>query len=138
MDDFPQRLVFVDDEQGLRETVRAAMQDSGYKGVLATCGSGEELLNCIGVLQPELIVLDMKMPDMDGPAVMSALHANPETGNIPIVICTGLRKLEMAALYKSLGVIGVIHKPLNLGNFIEDIRVLWNSHRVADAAVEAG
>lgn len=123
--DLPQRLVFVDHEQDLREIVRATIEDAGYEGALATCGSGEELLSRIRILQPELILLDLQMPGMDGPDVMAALYKNADAKGIPIVLCTGSHKLEMLELYKPLGVVGVIHKPLDLENLVSNIAALW-------------
>ncbi len=128
MDNFPERLVFVDDEQDLREMVRATIEDAGYKGAFAACGSGEELLSRIRVLQPELILLDLKMPGMDGPDVMAALHAHPDATGTPIVLCTGSLKLEMVELYRPLGVVGVIHKPLDLDNLMSNIQELWAAY----------
>jgi len=128
MKDFPARIAYLDDEQDLREIVRLTLEGAGFDGALATCGSGRELMQRLRVLQPELILLDLRMPDMDGPDVLDALNKSDEGKNVPIILTTGALKLEMLELYKSLGVIGVIHKPLDLDDLVENIRDLWLGH----------
>ena len=123
----PERFVFVDDEQDFRILVRNAIEDSGYEGAFATCGSGEELLKRLKVLQPELVLLDMKMPDMSGPDVLAALYV-ADCGKVPVILCTGVFKLEMLEQYKPLGVIGILHKPINFETFLQQISEIWLGH----------
>ncbi|HOO81336.1 MAG TPA: response regulator [Alphaproteobacteria bacterium] len=131
----PERIVYVDDEQDLREILRVTLESFGYEGALATCGSGKELLQRLRVLQPELILLDLKMPDMDGPATIAQLKMHEMGRNIPIVFVTGSIKLEMLERYKPLGVIGVIHKPLDLGALTDNISALWCEYLGEEAVV---
>ncbi|MCB9983323.1 MAG: response regulator [Rhodospirillales bacterium] len=134
MPTLPERIAYVDDEQDLRELLRVTLEDAGYGGALATCGSGREFLQRIRVLQPELILLDIKMPDMDGLAVIAELKTRDMGKDVPIVFVTGSMKLEMLERYKPLGVVGVIHKPLDLDRLVEDISALWVQHLETRAA----
>ncbi|MEM7651095.1 MAG: response regulator [Pseudomonadota bacterium] len=125
MADFPERLVYVDDELDMRTIVRETLESNGFDGAFAACGSAKELLNRWAVLQPEMILLDLKMPDMSGLDLIEAIFQDPEKNNIPIVFVTGAIKVEMLEKYKKLGVIGVIHKPFDLGKLTDLITDLW-------------
>ena len=86
----PERLVYVDDEQDLREIVRSTIENGGYEGALATCGSGEELLARIRILQPELIILDLKMPGMSGYEFLNHLKYSVLFHDIPVIILSSI------------------------------------------------
>lgn len=133
MTGLPGRIVYVDDEQDLREIVRVTIEGSGYEGALATCGSGQELLSRLRVLQPELIMMDLKMPDMNGPDVIEKLKLTEEAAETPIIFVTGERKIEMLEHYKNLGVIGVIHKPIDVDTLTESIQNIWQKFKDAQA-----
>lgn len=125
MTGLPERIVYVDDEQDLREIVRMTLEDQGYEGALATCGSGKELFSRLRVLQPELIMIDLRMPDMNGPDVVEKLKLTEEAADTPIIFVTGEKKIEMLEHYKNLGVIGVIHKPIDVDTLMERIENFW-------------
>ena len=129
MSDFPQRIVYIDDEQDFRLLVRDALETSGYDGAFASCGSGKEFLNMLRVLQPELVLLDLKLPDMDGPAILKALYDHEDAKDVPVIFCTGAAKIEMLDQYQALNVIGVIHKPYNFDTFYADVKKLWVAYQ---------
>lgn len=129
MSDFPERLVYIDDEQDLREIVRQTLEDNGYEGALATCGSGQELLSRLRVLQPELIILDVMMPDMNGVDLIEKLKLTEEGADVPVIFVTGKTRLEMLENYKNLGVIGVIHKPFDFETLQDQIRDMWQAYQ---------
>lgn len=129
MKHLPERIVYVDDEQDLREIVRETLEAEGYEGALATCGSGKELFDRLRVLQPELIMLDLKMPDMDGLDIVQKLKLTDEASETPLIFVTGEMRLEMIEKYQPLGVIGVIHKPINIDEFPEQLRKIWKDFK---------
>ena len=122
----PNRIVYVDDDFDIRQIVRASfeMEDDG-KLVVATCGSGSELISRLRELQPNLILLDLHMPEMDGPDVIDALRKNKDGEDVPIIFLTGDTKLVMEAHYKSLGVIGIIYKPFEPDQLLPEINKIW-------------
>jgi len=127
MSDFPKRIVYVDDDQTMRGLVRECLERSGEDIVLVTCSNGEELMSRIRELQPDLILLDMVMPDMDGPATLEALKSDRDSANIPVIFLTGKSKLVMVEDYRSLGALGVIHKPFEPKLFPELIKEMWTN-----------
>lgn len=125
MTDFPKRFVYVDDDSDLRRVVRMVIEKIHPDIMLVTCGTGEELIRRLRELQPDLILLDLRMPDMNGPDVLHELRAREDGASIPVILVTSMTKLTMLDDYKELGVIGVIHKPFEVMNLNEIIAELW-------------
>lgn len=128
MDGFPERITYVDDDQKLRQLVRIAFERSDYKTIFSACGNGQELINRIRELQPSLILLDMIMPDMNGPDMLYKLRHHDDAKDIPVIFVTGRDRLVMEQQYKTLGVIGVIHKPFEAKKLPDKVLELWCAH----------
>ncbi len=79
-------ILIVDDELANIESLEQLLQPEGYFTISAT--SGKQALAAVAAGLPDLILLDVTMPDMDGFAVASALKANPATAGIPIILVT--------------------------------------------------
>jgi len=126
--DFPMRVVCVYDEASMRKVVLEALERVVPDIALVTCSSGDELLARLRELQPELILLDLKMKGKSGPDVIDALRARAEGKDIPIVFITAKTKIDMNDEYTNLGVIGVIHKPFDAVKLPETISDLWRAH----------
>ena len=94
----PATILIVDDEILNRRLLEVLLRPEGY---LTQCAaSGEEALALIAQLAPDLILLDIMMPGIDGYEVASILKANPVTSNIPIIMLTALsdRSARLAGL----------------------------------------
>ncbi len=129
MNDFATRIVCVDDEQTMRSLVRASLENAGFDGALATCGSAKEFLRRYRELQPDLILLDLLMPEMDGLEMLNFMAKDPEIEDIPVIMVTAVKKLVMTPEYKKLGVIGVVHKPFEPQNLLEIVQEIWSEDR---------
>jgi len=81
-------ILIVDDERDNRELLDIILVREGFR--VLTAGSGEEALASVAVEQPDLILLDLMMPDMSGYDVMAKIKSNPSTTAIRIVILTAL------------------------------------------------
>lgn len=113
-DHFP-RIAIVDDTLDARRLIRRILQSQGdYKIFEAT--NGKEALELVNREHPDLIILDLMMPEMDGFAVLDALKANPETAHIPIIVSTAkeLTPEEKTRLQ------GQIQTLLQKGDFMSD------------------
>ena len=88
------------------------MANPGAVSHLAGCG-GCDLAVLRADWPPDLILLDVTMPVMDGPAMLGRLHENPATANIPVVFMTAHAQTREIAHYRSLGAAGVIVKPFD-------------------------
>lgn len=77
------------------------------------CASGEEALGVAAEWRPALILLDVMMPRMDGPATFAKLKEQPETAQTPVVFITARTQAKEVEGFKALGARGVIGKPFD-------------------------
>jgi CheY-like chemotaxis protein len=120
-----QCILFVDDEEDARTITRLGLEMS-TDWIILTVSSGREALNLAAKYQPDVILLDMMMPEMDGRATLHHLKANPCTMHIPVILATAkAQPIEGAGFYK-MDIVAVFTKPLRpleLANQI--IKVLY-------------
>jgi CheY-like chemotaxis protein len=106
------RILLVDDEPDIREVVDVSL---GLDREFSTraCASGADALVTAAEWSPSLILLDVMMPAMDGPATLANLRKNPRTANIPVIFLTARAHTEEVKRYISLGAQGVLPKPFD-------------------------
>jgi two-component system cell cycle response regulator len=102
-------LLIVDDERGGREALEGLLLNQGYR--LAFAAGGQEAVQLISELLPDLILLDVMMPGMDGFAVCRHLRADPITAEIPVLLVTALDDRETRLEGISAGADDFISKP---------------------------
>jgi CheY-like chemotaxis protein len=106
------RILHVDDEADIREVVQISLGfDPGF--VMRSCGSGQEALAATLDWRPDIILLDVMMPVMDGPATMLRLRENARTATIPVVFMTARAQTRELDRFRALGAVGVIPKPFD-------------------------
>jgi len=118
------RILYVDDEPSTSQVAILVLQKIGGFEVLA-CASGQEALDQVGEFKPELLLLDVIMPEMDGPATLARLRAMPVTAHVPVVFMTGRSRPEDLRSLKALGAIDVISKPFDPATLPGQIRLAW-------------
>src|SRR6516164_8516402 len=106
------RLLHVDDEPDIREVVEISLALDAHF-VTRNCGSGEEAIAFAADWLPDIILLDVMMPMMDGPATLARLRVNPKTANIPVIFMTARAQTRELDRFRSLGAVGVIAKPFD-------------------------
>ncbi|MES2902763.1 MAG: response regulator [Pseudomonadota bacterium] len=106
------RILYVDDDPDIREVALMALELDGGLEVRA-CASGAEALDVAPLFKPALVLLDVMMPQMDGPTTLGHLRADPATANIPIVFITARTQRAEVEQLKRLGALGVIAKPFD-------------------------
>jgi CheY-like chemotaxis protein len=106
------RILHIDDEPDIREVVEISLGlDQGL--VTRSCGSGEEALVAAIDWQPHIILCDVMMPVMDGPATLMRLRQNALTAGIPVIFMTARAQTRELDGFRSLGALGVIPKPFD-------------------------
>ncbi len=106
------KVLYVDDEGDIREVVEMALSlDPSF--VVRTAASGPEGLEEARKFLPDLIMLDVMMPGMDGPATFAAARADPLLANIPVIFITARTQTHQVAELMTLGARGVIPKPFD-------------------------
>ena len=119
------RILHVDDEPDIREVAKLSLEGVGGFTV-EVCASGEEALEAVPRFKPDLILLDVMMPIMDGPSTLRALRDGDKTTGIPIVFMTAkVQKLEIAE-FKELGAIDVIEKPFDPMTLADQVKAIWD------------
>lgn len=122
------RILYVEDEPLVQTIAKVALvKMGGFE--LRICDSGEEALKLVKAFAPQLILLDVVMPGLDGPATLQRLRQDPDTAVIPVVFLTANTDPKEIAHYMALGVLDVIGKPYNPMNLAEQVRQVWTKYK---------
>ncbi|MGL5834478.1 MAG: response regulator [Waterburya sp.] len=105
-------ILLIDDEETIQEVVQVGIEiESGWQVAIAS--SGAEGIDLAQSQQPDVILLDVMMPEMDGIDTLSQLKSNQKTSAIPVIFLTAKAQAEEKNQFQSLGVVDVITKPFN-------------------------
>lgn len=116
-------VLLVDDDKNIRFLAQMCLQDiAGWKVELAS--SGIEALDILEKSQPDLILLDVMMPGMDGKTTFTKLKENPKLSEIPVIFMTASVQSHEMQAYLDLGAIGVLVKPFDPMILSDQIRKL--------------
>ena len=121
------RILFVEDELDIQMVARLALEDIGGFTV-EVCSSGSEALEKAPVFRPELILMDVMMPEPDGPATLRALAQQPESAATPVVFVTAKVQQHEVAEYLELGALDVIVKPFDPMTLADRVLEIWHRH----------
>jgi DNA-binding response OmpR family regulator len=118
------RILYVEDQADIQIVARVALESVGGFA-LKVCSSGEEALAVAVTFAPDLLLLDVMMPDMDGPSTCKALRALPELVDVPVIFMTARVQPEYVVEYKALGALDVIAKPFDPMTLSAQIEAIW-------------
>ncbi|GAB4238046.1 MAG: response regulator [Stanieria sp.] len=105
-------ILLIDDEETIQEVVQVGIEiEVGWEVLIAS--SGLEGIAVAQTQQPDAILLDVMMPELDGISTLSQLQANPKTQSIPVIFLTAKVQAAEKNQLQGLGVAGVITKPFN-------------------------
>ena len=124
-------ILIVDDNTTNLSVLSQALKTAQYKVRMAT--DGEDALAQVERHQPELILLDIEMPNMDGFETCRRLQANPNTQGIPIIFMTSLADTEKKVKGLSLGAVDYITKPFEASEVLARIKVHWRLKQLTDS-----
>ena len=117
-----QTILIADDEEDLRRLVAITLEDPAYR--IVTAVDGEQALNQIRQTRPDLVILDWKMPRVNGLEVVKQLRQNPTTTGIPVVLLTANPSQKDQAEVQALGIVAYLVKPfspLELLHLVQEI-----------------
>jgi len=122
-----ERILYVEDEPDIQAVARLALENvGGFK--VEICSSGPEALERIGAFDPDLILLDVMMPGMDGPTTLTELRKLPEMADRPVVFMTAKVQPQEVAEYKAMGALDVIPKPFDPLKLAGQVQDIWSAH----------
>jgi len=114
-------VLFADDDADIRNVVALSLGRDPFF-VVRGCASGREALATAVEWRPDLTLLDVRMPGMDGPTVLTRLRADRHTAAIPVVFVTACPETREYANLKALGAAGVIPKPFDPNGLAAELR----------------
>jgi len=116
------KILVVDDEKEIRELIKEGLEKNKYTAL--TASSGQEALALCKIHKPDLVLLDIAMPLMDGYQVCAALKQDVQTQTIPVIFLTGKDLDPHGILERSqdLGASGYVNKPSTLRDLLEKIK----------------
>lgn len=120
-------ILYVEDEPDIQAIAKIALEIVG-EFELKVCGSGEEALACAELFAPDLLLLDVMMPGMDGPSTLKALKQLPELADTPAIFMTAKVQPNEVAEYKKQGAFDVIAKPFVPMALSGQIKAAWSKH----------
>src|SRR6202158_4566769 len=120
--DAPPRILIVDDERHNVELLKLMLTPEGY--LLSTASNGQEALGLLADQQPDLILLDVMMPGMDGYSVAGRIKSNPATRNIPVIMLTALDDRNARMLGLNAGAKDFLTKPVDRAELCVRVRNL--------------
>lgn len=124
MTDELRKVLLVEDDPDIRVIVKSALEMLGGLEVRA-CASGAEALSVIDDFSPQLALLDVMMPELDGPGVLARLRTVPATATLPVIFLTAKTAVSEVQRLLELGATGVLMKPFDPLTLHEQVRKLW-------------
>lgn len=127
------RITYVEDEPDIRAVAELALTAVG-NFTLDVCTCGTEAVEKAPAFGPELILLDVMMPGLDGMETFKELQKIPETAGVPVIFMTAKAQKHEVQGYKDMGAIDVIPKPFDPITLSQQIIAVWDRYNAEKAA----
>lgn len=124
------RILYVEDEPDIQVVARLALENIGGF-TLKVCSSGNEAVSAAADFAPDMIVLDVMMPGLDGPTTLQELRKISSLADTPAVFMTAKVQPQEVAHYKRIGAIDVIVKPFDPITLSSSLAAVWERWHAA-------
>ncbi len=118
------RILMIEDDLDIQAVARLVLETLGGFTV-EVCSRGQEALETAPVFRPDMILLDVMMPGMDGPTTLMHLRALPDMEDVPVVFMTAKVMPDEIDHYKTLGALDVIRKPFDPMALPATLNTIW-------------
>ncbi|MCU1227606.1 MAG: response regulator containing a CheY-like receiver domain and an domain [Acidobacteria bacterium] len=115
----PKRILIIDDEDDIREVAAITLEIGGFE--VLTASTGRKGIECAAAEQPDAILLDVMMPELDGPATFAMLRQFQATRDIPVIFLTAKVQSADRRCLGSLGARAIMAKPFDPNSLASDI-----------------
>ncbi len=119
-------ILYVEDDPDIREVAEMALSAVGGFRV-TPCESGIAALEALRAEHPDIVLLDVMMPGMDGPTTLEAIRSDPATAHLPVVFVTAKIQRHEVEEYTALGAVDVIAKPFDPMTLSSQVQAIWDS-----------
>lgn len=119
-----ERILYAEDEADIQQVALLALEVVG-DFTLKTCSSGLEAVNRVEEFEPQLLLFDVMMPDMDGPAALEKIRKIDAFRTTPVIFMTAKVQPEEVQRYLDMGALGVIAKPFDPMTLAAQIQDIW-------------
>lgn len=117
-------VLYVDDEPDIREVVHLCLSLANDLDV-HSCDSGVQALQMLAQFKPDLVLLDVMMPGLDGPSTLQRMRADPQLAGIPVIFLTAKAMPQEVARFRELGAAAVIAKPFDPMQLANQVMAVW-------------
>ena len=122
------RILYAEDQVDIQLVAALALETVG-DFTLKTCDSGVEALAAINDFQPQLLLFDVMMPDMDGPSALIKIREMADYKNIPAIFMTAKVQGNEVQAYLDMGALAVIAKPFDPMTLASQIQEIWQRNQ---------
>jgi CheY-like chemotaxis protein len=115
------RVLLVDDDEDIRQAVELSLErDEGFE--VRSCSTADEAVETVRGFAPDLLLLDVEMPDCDGPTTLARLRREPAAAAAPVIFLTARAEPERIAGYRAFGALDVLQKPFEATKLASQLR----------------
>lgn len=118
------KILYAEDEPDIQSITQMSLEMMGGY-TLKVCNNGQEAVEAAEAFAPDLILFDVMMPFLDGPAALQEIRKIPALANTPVIFMTAKVQNQEVEAYKEMGAIDVIAKPFDPMTLSETIQKLW-------------
>ncbi|MBI4549899.1 MAG: response regulator [Candidatus Omnitrophica bacterium] len=116
------KIIVIDDDKTVARQTALLLAERGYLAIPAT--NAFEGMRLVGIEAPDLVILDLRMPRLDGFEFLKSLRSSPATEKLPVIIVTALSDPESRLKAKDMGVVQYLVKPCPTGDLLQAVRKL--------------
>jgi CheY-like chemotaxis protein len=120
-------VAYIDDDEDILRVAELTLELIGDLKV-TTFRSGREALAGLAAAAPDLVLLDVMMPKMDGPATLAAIKKRADLKHLPVVFLTAKIQPAERHQFEAMGAVGVLAKPFDPATLAQEIERLWRAH----------
>ena len=122
-----QKVFYVEDEEDIIAIAEIALSDVGGLS-FKSCNVSKEAIGKALEFKPDLFLLDVMMPEVDGPTLLKQIRNTHELKETPVIFMTAKTQRNEVSQYIEMGALSVITKPFDPMTLAEQIRVIWAQH----------